>query len=121
MSFIMLKHCAKITRIAVFGFSVTQAILFLLLKCYNGAEEVIHVIRIKDSRQQLTFILEDIRAIRSVALMADEEPDWNAEGDVVRLIALATEPIMNRLEEVISTLDDVISEKAVEYSDVATE
>ena len=45
------------------------------------------MIRLEDSRQQLTYILEDIRAIRSVALMADEEHDWNTEGDVVRLTA----------------------------------
>ena len=100
---------------------MTEDVPFRLTKCYNGAEEVIHVISVKDSRQQLTFILEDIRAIRSVALMADEEPDWNAEGDVVRLIALATEPIMDRLEEVVSSLDDVTSEKAAEDSDVTTE
>lgn len=79
------------------------------------------MIKLNDCKQQLTFILEDIRAIRSVALMADEEPDWNAEGDVVRLIALATEPIMDKLEEVVSSLDDVISEKAAEDSDVTTE
>ena len=68
------------------------------------------MIRLKDSRQQLTYILENIRAIRSVALMADEEHDWNTEGDVVRLIALATEPVMDRLEEVISELNVMISE-----------
>ena len=28
------------------------------------------MIRLEDSRQQLTYILEDVRAIRSVALMA---------------------------------------------------
>ena len=68
------------------------------------------MIRLKDSRQQLTYILENISAIRSVALMADEEHDWNTEGDVVRLIALATEPVMDRLEEVISELNVIISE-----------
>lgn len=79
------------------------------------------MIKLNDCKQQLTFILEDIRAIRSVALMADEEHDWDSEGDVVRLIALATEPIMYRLEEVVSSLDDVISEKAAEDTDVTTE
>ena len=69
------------------------------------------MIKLNDCKQQLTFILEDIRSIRSVALMADEEPDWNAEGDVVRLIALATEPVMRNVEDVISTLDAVITEK----------
>ena len=68
------------------------------------------MIRLKDSRQQLTYILENISAIRSVALMADEEHDWNTEGDVVRLIALATEPVMDRLEEVISERNVIISE-----------
>ena len=68
------------------------------------------MIKLNDCKQQLTFILEDIRSIRSVSLMADEEPDWNAEGDVVRLIALATGPIMDRVEEVISSLDYVIAE-----------
>lgn len=68
------------------------------------------MIRLKDSRQELSYILEDIRAIRSAALLADEERDWDTDGDIVRLIALATEPIMDRVEEVISSLDDVISE-----------
>lgn len=77
--------------------------------------------KLSDSKQNLTFILEDIRAIRSVALMADEEHDWDIEGDVVRLIALATEPIMDRLTEVISSLDYIINEKAAEDSDVTTE
>lgn len=66
------------------------------------------MIKLNDCKQQLTFILEDIRSIRSVALMADEEPDWNAEGDVVRLIALATRPIMESLDEVMVKLDKVI-------------
>lgn len=78
------------------------------------------MIKLNDCKQQLTFILEDIRSIRSVALMADEEPDWNAEGDVVRLIALATGPIMDRVEEVISSLDDAISDSSAEDTDVAT-
>lgn len=68
------------------------------------------MIRLKDSRQELSYILEDIRAIRSAALLADEERDWDTDGDIVRLIALAAEPIMDRVEEVISSLDDVISE-----------
>ncbi len=69
------------------------------------------MIRLKDSRQQLTYVLEEIRAIRSVALLADEEPEWDTEGDIVRLIALATEPVMRNVEDVISTLDAVITEK----------
>ena len=68
------------------------------------------MIRLKDSRQELSYILEDIRAIRSAALLADEERDWDTDGDIVRLIALAAEPIIDRVEEVISSLDDVISE-----------
>lgn len=76
------------------------------------------MIRLEDSRQQLTYILEDIRAIRSVALMADEEHDWDTEGDVVRLIALATEPVMDRLKEVISELNVVISEYTMGDTDV---
>lgn len=78
------------------------------------------MIKLNDCKQQLTFILEDIRSIRSVALMADEEPDWDTEGDVVRLIALATGPIMDRVEEVISSLDDAISDSSAEDTDVAT-
>lgn len=77
------------------------------------------MIKLNDCKQQLTFILEDIRSIRSVALMADEEPDWDTEGDVVRLIALATGPIMDRVEEVISSLDYVIAESK-EEPDVST-
>ena len=72
---------------------------------------MILLIRLKDSRQQLTYVLEEIRAIRSVALLADEEPEWDTEGDIVRLIALATEPVMRNVEDVISTLDAVITEK----------
>ena len=78
------------------------------------------MIKLNDCKQQLTFILEDIRSIRSVALMADEEPDWNTEGDVVRLIALATEPVMQKVEEVISSLNDVISDSSAEDTDVTT-
>ena len=103
---------------AVFGFSVTEAILFLPLKCYNAFKEMIHMMELEDSRQQLAYILGDIRAIRSVALMADEEHDWNSECDVVRLIALAAEPIMDRLEEVISELNAVISENTAGDTDV---
>ena len=78
------------------------------------------MIKLNDCKQQLAFILEDIRSIRSVALMADEEPDWDTEGDVVRLIALATGPIMDKVEEVISSLDDVISDSSAEDTDVTT-
>ena len=78
------------------------------------------MIKLNDCKQQLAFILEDIRSIRSVAHMADEEPDWNTEGDVVRLIALATGPIMDKVEEVISSLDDVISDSSAEDTDVTT-
>ena len=76
------------------------------------------MMELEDSRQQLTYILEDIRAIRSVALMADETHDWDTEGDVVRLIALATEPVMDKLEEVISELNAVISEDTIGDADV---
>ena len=68
------------------------------------------MMELEDSRQQLKFISEDLRAIRAVALLADEEPEWDTEGDIVRLIALATEPVMQKVEEVISSLDAVISE-----------
>ena len=68
------------------------------------------MMELEDSRQQLKFISEDLRAIRAVALLADEEPERDTEGDIVRLIALATEPVMQKVEEVISSLDAVISE-----------
>ena len=77
------------------------------------------MIKLNDCKQQLTFILEDIRAIRSVALMADEEHDWDTEGDVVRLIALAAEPVMQKVEEVISGLDAVIKIDPAEDTDVS--
>ena len=76
------------------------------------------MMELEDSKQQLTYILEDIRAIRSVALMADEEHDWDSEGDVVRLIALAAKSVMDRLEEVISDLNAVISENTMRDTDV---
>lgn len=69
------------------------------------------MIELKDSLQQLNFISDDLRAIRSAALMADENKDWNMEGDVVRLIALAVEPIMNNLNEVIVKLDNITRSK----------
>lgn len=66
------------------------------------------MMELEDSLQQLKYISEDIRAIRSVALLADEEPEWDTEGDIVRLIALATEPVMRDLDKVIAKLDGVI-------------
>ena len=69
------------------------------------------MMKLEDSRQKLKFISEDLQAIRSVALMADENKDWNSEGDIVRLIALAVDPIMDNVEEVIANLDFVIDEK----------
>ena len=77
------------------------------------------MMELEDSRQQLKFISEDLRAIRAVALLADEEPEWDTEGDIVRLIALATEPVMRKVEEVISSLDAVIGEGKGD-TDVAT-
>ena len=62
------------------------------------------MMELEDSRQQLRFISEDLQAIRSVALMADENRDWDTEGDIVRLIALAVGPIMRDVEEVIAKL-----------------
>ena len=76
------------------------------------------MMELEDSRQQLKYISEDIRAIRSVALLADEESEWDTEGDIVRLIALATEPVMQKVEEVISSLDTVISDSPAEETDV---
>lgn len=66
------------------------------------------MMELEDSRQPLKFISEDLQAIRSVALMADENRDWDTEGDIVRLIALAAEPIMRDMEEVIAKLELVI-------------
>ena len=99
---------------AVFGFSVAEAVPFWLTKCYNGAEEVVHMMELEDSRQQLKFISEAVRAIRTAALMADEGQDWDTEGDVVRLIALATEPVMKGLDDVMAKLDTVIRSKKEE-------
>ncbi len=70
------------------------------------------MMELEDSRQQLKFISEDLQAIRSVALMADENRDWDTEGEIVRLIALAVEPIMRDVvEEVIAKLEMVIRAK----------
>lgn len=69
------------------------------------------MMELEDSRQQLKFISEAVRAIRTAALMADEGQHWDAEGDVVRLIALATEPVMQDLDEVMAKLDKVIRSK----------
>ena len=70
------------------------------------------MMELEDSRQKLKFISEDLRAIRSVALMADENRDWDTEGDIVRLIALAVEPIMRDMEEVIAKLDAIIKSES---------
>ena len=69
------------------------------------------MMELEDSRQQLKFISEDLQAIRSVALMADENRDWDTEGDIVRLIALAVETIMRDVEEVLAKLEMVIRAK----------
>lgn len=69
------------------------------------------MIELKDSRQQLKFISDDLLAIRSVALLADDNTAWNIEGDVVRLIALAVEPLMRDVEEIIAKLGTVIGTK----------
>ena len=66
------------------------------------------MMELEDSRQELKYISEDLRAIRTAALMADEDREWDTEGDVVRLIALATEPVMRDLDEVIAKLEKVI-------------
>ena len=76
------------------------------------------MMELEDSRQQLKFISEDLRAIRSAALMADENRDWDTEGDVVRLIALAIEPIMRGVEEVTMNLDRLIKSKNQEAQNV---
>lgn len=73
---------------------------------------------LEDSRQQLKFISEDLRAIRSAALIADENRDWDTEGDVVRLITLAAEPIIRNLDDVITNLDRVISSKSKGLQDI---
>lgn len=70
------------------------------------------MIELEDSRQKLKFISEDLQAIRSVALMADENRDWDTEGDIVRLISLAVEPIMRDVEEVIAKLDTIIKSES---------
>lgn len=69
------------------------------------------MMELEDSRQKLKFISEDLQAIRSVALMADENRAWDTEGDIVRLITLAVEPIMRDVEEVIAKLETVIEAK----------
>lgn len=69
------------------------------------------MMELEDSRQQLKFISEDLRAIRSAALMADENHEWDTEGDVVRIIALATESVMKSLDEVMAKLDNAIRSK----------
>ena len=76
------------------------------------------MMELEDSRQQLKFISEDLRAIRSAALIADENRDWDTEGDVVRLITLAAEPIIRNLDDVITNLDRVISSKSKGLQDI---
>ena len=69
------------------------------------------MMELEDSRQELKYISEHLRSIRTAALMADEDCEWDTEGDVVRLIALATEPIMKNLDEFIAKLGTVIEAK----------
>ena len=66
------------------------------------------MIELKDSRQQLRFTLEYLQAIQPVALMADENRSWNTEVDVIWFIALAIEPIVKDVEEIIIKLDKVL-------------
>lgn len=68
---------------------------------------------LEDFVQELKYISEDLRAVRSVALMADENRDWDTEGDIVRAIALAVGPIMNDLDEVIVKLGTATSTDSV--------
>ena len=99
---------------AVFGFSVTETIFFSPPRCYNDTKEVIIMMELEDSRQELKYISEDLRAIRTAALMADEAREWDTEGDVVRLIALAIEPIIKSLDDVMVKIDRVIRSKKEE-------
>lgn len=67
------------------------------------------MIRLEDCVQELKFISEDLQAVRSVAFMADENRNWDTEGDIVRAITLAVGPIMKDLDEVIVKLDTAIN------------
>ena len=59
-----------------------------------------------DSNQQLKYICEDLQAVQTVVIMAEDHPVYSDDHEVLIVVRRALEPIISDLQNAIQTLTD---------------
>ena len=62
-------------------------------------------IKIQDSFQQIKSAFEDLQAIPTVIVMAEDHPFYSSEHETLIVVRRALEPIINDMQEAVDIID----------------
>ena len=62
-------------------------------------------IKIQGSFQQIKFAFEDLQAIQTVIVMAEDHPVYSNDHEALIVVRRALEPIINDIQEAVSIID----------------
>ena len=62
-------------------------------------------IKLQDSFQQIKTALEDLQAIPTVIVMAEDHPVYSSEHETLIVVRRALEPIINDMQEAVDIID----------------
>lgn len=67
-------------------------------------------ISIADSRNLLRFACEDLKALKSVVQMVEDQKDWPNEREMLAVVLRALGPIISDIEEGINSISEELNE-----------
>lgn len=60
--------------------------------------------RIDDSRNLLRFACEDLKALKSVVQVVEDQKDWPNEREMLMVVLRALDPIIRDIQEVVDSI-----------------
>ena len=63
-------------------------------------------IKIQDSLQQIKTVVEDLQAVQTVIMMAEDHPVYSNDHETLIVVRRALDPIMSDLEDAILAINE---------------
>ena len=60
--------------------------------------------RIDDSRNLLRFACEDLKALKSVVQVVEDQKDWPNEREMLMVVLRALDPIIRDIQEIVDSI-----------------
>lgn len=77
----------------------------MLISQQHGKEDRMMNISIHDSNQLIKFACEDLEAIRSVILAAEDHPEYGNGYEMLTVVRRALDPIIRDMNRAVSSID----------------